>query len=443
MTKRPSQSRVRALFVEAMSGPVLQMLGARFNIEPFFFSSSLKWIPSRFQQEVQAKAVKAKGDHITIVVTFLRSIGASLTSSDAINIDGELYVCLAAAHWLTRTELNTQAPLYLSSGRGCYLVLDLLSIHLIRDENENNNTIISLHHTDPDSKSGAAYLHERIRFAGQSVYWQHIFQSSPDPTFVLLVFLWHAIYSWDEALEILYNHIISMEMRIMRDSDMQITRTLHFIRAHLLHYSSLLEDMRNSVQFIISTPNPAMNSLDERLQTDSRKRLEKECNHLLIEIQRLDKQLQMQGQRLENVMNLVGAHTLYPLLARLTGLFKKVFSTVSIKDSSRMQELSEAAVRDSTAGPLDEAGRIPDYGVFARLLHRERLWNGSEAGYRRWKAWLRHLHRCSSPSNLRHNLDNWDGPKQEFPGRGGEDIVLDAAGMAIATNKRQTRPRKQ
>ncbi|KAK7056718.1 hypothetical protein VNI00_002435 [Paramarasmius palmivorus] len=300
-----------------MSGPVLQMLGARFNIEPFFFSSSLNWIPSRFQEEVR----RDKGDHITVVVTFLRSIGDELASvispasSDATKID---------------EILNTQAPLYLSSRGGCYLVLDLLSIHLIRDENENNNTIISFHHTDPDSKSGAAYLHERIRFAGQSVYWQHIFQSSPDPTFVLLVFLWHAIYSWDEALEILYNHIISMEMRIMKSTDMEMTRGLHFIRAHLLHYSSLLEDMRNSVQFIISTPNPSMNCLDEGLQTDSRKRLEKECNHLLIEIQRLDKQLQMQGQRLENVMNLV-------------------FSTVNIKDSSRMQELSEAAVRDSAA----------------------------------------------------------------------------------------------
>jgi hypothetical protein len=42
---------------------------------------------------------------------------------------------------------------------------------------------------------------------GQSVYWQKIFQDSPDPTFVLLAFIWHAMYAWDEALEDLYAHI--------------------------------------------------------------------------------------------------------------------------------------------------------------------------------------------------------------------------------------------
>lgn len=45
---------------------------------------------------------------------------------------------------------------------------------------------------------------------GQSVYWQSIFQNSPDPTFVLLTYLWHAMYGWDEALEDLYVHICSL-----------------------------------------------------------------------------------------------------------------------------------------------------------------------------------------------------------------------------------------
>ena len=70
LIKRPSDLRVRALFLQNMSGPVLQMLGARyvwalgiyvfaltdafrFNIEPFYFSSSLNWIPSRFQEEIK------------------------------------------------------------------------------------------------------------------------------------------------------------------------------------------------------------------------------------------------------------------------------------------------------------------------------------------------------------------------------------------------------
>lgn len=39
------------------------------------------------------------------------------------------------------------------------------------------------------------------------MYWQKIFQVSPDPTFVLLTFIWHAMYAWDEALEDLHAHI--------------------------------------------------------------------------------------------------------------------------------------------------------------------------------------------------------------------------------------------
>ena len=59
--------RVRVLFVDNMSGPVLQMLGTRcdcsllshthlinihfnrYEIEPFFYSSSINWLPSRYQ----------------------------------------------------------------------------------------------------------------------------------------------------------------------------------------------------------------------------------------------------------------------------------------------------------------------------------------------------------------------------------------------------------
>ena len=47
--KRPPDVRIRTLFVDSLTGPVLQMLGSRYNIEPFFFSSAIGWIPSRFQ----------------------------------------------------------------------------------------------------------------------------------------------------------------------------------------------------------------------------------------------------------------------------------------------------------------------------------------------------------------------------------------------------------
>ncbi|KAK7039234.1 hypothetical protein VNI00_010139 [Paramarasmius palmivorus] len=310
--------RVQAVFVENMSGPVLQMLGARYNIEPFFFSSSLSWIPSRFQEEVRP----GKGDHITVTLTFLRTMDTYLPSASSSTSS----TVTENANW-NEEVINTQAPLYLDSGDGCYLVLDLLAVHLIRST--EGNTIISYHHTDPDATS-ALYLQERIRFAGQSVYWQSIFQKSPDPTFVLLTFIWHAMYAWDEALETLYKHICYLETQVISTSDMRMTQRLHIIRAHHLHYTSLLEDFRKAVLFILHTPNPAMDSLSELDRAFSRKLLEKECNHLLSEIDRLEMSRMMQDKRLKNVMNLV-------------------FSTVNIGDSRRMQDLTEAAVRDSAA----------------------------------------------------------------------------------------------
>lgn len=40
---------VRALFVEGLSGNAMRVLGTRYNLEPFFFSSTVGWIPSRHQ----------------------------------------------------------------------------------------------------------------------------------------------------------------------------------------------------------------------------------------------------------------------------------------------------------------------------------------------------------------------------------------------------------
>jgi len=65
--QRPANIRVRSLFVDRLTQPVLKMLGTkyvllfarllafmdlmhRYNIEPFFFTSSVNWIPSRYQE---------------------------------------------------------------------------------------------------------------------------------------------------------------------------------------------------------------------------------------------------------------------------------------------------------------------------------------------------------------------------------------------------------
>jgi hypothetical protein len=153
-------------------------------------------------------------------------------------------MCLSDS-FLVEQMIDTQAPLRLGSCEYSIsiiymyiyeflthkarkmLILDLLSVHLIRKA--HGSTIISYHHELDDHRTTTAqYLHERIRFAGmflftllecpndiyhsagQSVYWQSIFQKSSDPTFVLITFLWHALYAWDEALENLYKHICSL-----------------------------------------------------------------------------------------------------------------------------------------------------------------------------------------------------------------------------------------
>jgi len=84
-----------------------------------------------------------------------------------------------------------------------------------------------------------------------------------------------------------------------------MTRQLHSIRAHLLHYASMLGDLRKSVQFILKTPNPAMDAFEDGSKESDRKLLEKEGNNLLREIKRLEMLRRMQDHRLENVMDLV------------------------------------------------------------------------------------------------------------------------------------------
>ncbi|KAF8963414.1 hypothetical protein BDZ97DRAFT_1919846 [Flammula alnicola] len=319
--KRPDGLRVRAMFIENLSGPVLQMFGVKYNIEPFFWSSSLNWIPSRFQGEIQPGI----GDHITITLTFLRSIASqpsfefghkTLYNDPALNdTEDDIIVSL---------KIDTEAPLKLSKKRE--LVSDLLAVHLIR--NVNGSTIISYH---PNNDiSSARFLHERIRFAGQSVYWQSIFKKSADPTFILLTFIWHAMYGWDEALEHLYEHICTLETQVTQvaTKSAALTHELHVIRAHQLHYSSLLEDINKHVKFIRDTPSPLLDGLSPEDYNFSRMIMDRECTNLLTETKRLQDELYNQEQRLKNFNALV-------------------YSTVNIQDSRAMHQMTRASVRDS------------------------------------------------------------------------------------------------
>ncbi|KAF9045252.1 hypothetical protein BJ165DRAFT_1346493 [Panaeolus papilionaceus] len=321
--ERKPNNRVRAVFLHNTSGPVLQMLGTKYNIEPFFWSSSLNWIPSRFQEA----AKPGEGDHITLTLTFVRSM--TLDKAEQLNNSVISLINTSPSTLIGNQKIDTNSPLLLSSNKRL-LVLDLLAVHLVRNVKEN--TIISYHPTNNKRTTQAKFLHERIRFAGQSVYWQNIFQNSEDPTFLLLAFIWHAIYAWDQALEDLYGHISYLETRVMTTTEMHLTHELHTIRAHHLHYTSLLDDFSKHVIFIRDTPNPALQGYNTPEQDKSFNKaiMERECFTLLSEIKRLQSDLNMQERRLKNVMGLV-------------------FSSVNITDSRYMREMTEAAVRDSAA----------------------------------------------------------------------------------------------
>ncbi|KAH7890287.1 hypothetical protein F5I97DRAFT_7352 [Phlebopus sp. FC_14] len=327
---RPENIRIRALFVDNMTEPVLQILGTRYVVEPFFFSSSMNWIPSRYQEEVKP----GEGDHITITLPFIRTMQNPRTRPPSL--------ASAAASFrhvqLTRLPLpfgeehqviDTQAPLILRSTNNI-LLQDLLAIHMVR--NTKSSTIISYHPSSSLRRTSAKRLHSLIRRTGESVYWSKIFASSRDPTFLFLCFLWYALYAWDEAFEVLYAHINWLESRVLSTNDIHLTRELHILQAHLLHYQSLLQDFRKSVVFVQTTPNPAMGdpSVTDAERQTSADLLQKETGNLLSEIDRLEGQRNMQSNRLKNVMDLA-------------------FATVNIDDSRHMKRLTQATVRDSAA----------------------------------------------------------------------------------------------
>ena len=91
------------------------------------------------------------------------------------------------------------------------------------------------------------------------------------------------------------------ELQVRQDSTrkMAYTQDLYNIRAHQLHYSSLIDDMRKSVDFIEKTKNPVMTASPE---------LKRECDNLLDAIKRLEQERSLQAERMQNIMHLVSLH---------------------------------------------------------------------------------------------------------------------------------------
>ena len=129
---------------------------------------------------------------------------------------------------------------------------------------------------------------------------------------------------------------------MIRTSSMELTEELHMIRAHLLHYSSLVVAFREIVLFILETPNPALTPAQKSISTPLLKR---ECNTLLHQIERLDEEHKAQERRLTNVTELVSAPYRCTLL--LFSFHHQVFSSVNILESRSIKRMTEATVKDS------------------------------------------------------------------------------------------------
>ncbi|KAG1729742.1 hypothetical protein EDD22DRAFT_788784, partial [Suillus occidentalis] len=135
------------------------------------------------------------------------------------------------------------------------------------------------------------------------------------------------LYAWDESFELLYSHVSELESKVLQTNNFELTRELHILQAHLLHYQALLHNFELSVKFLAKTHNPAMDSDDfsDHQRKESKDLMKRESENLLSEIDRLEKRRAMLSNRLKNVMDLA-------------------FATVNIDDNSQTRKLTEATV---------------------------------------------------------------------------------------------------
>lgn len=133
--------------------------------------------------------------------------------------------------------------------------------------------------------------------------------------------------------------------------NIRMAHELFYVRAYCFSYSSLLEDFRKTVKFVRATRNPAMDALDEADCQYSTELMERECYSLMSEIDRLEMDRRTHDKRLKNAMNLVYIISAMMSVNFLKISYHQVLSTFGVGDSQRMQQMTEAAVRDS-AGML-------------------------------------------------------------------------------------------
>ncbi|KZV92283.1 hypothetical protein EXIGLDRAFT_718560 [Exidia glandulosa HHB12029] len=292
--------RLRCLCVDELSGDVLQMLGSYYRIEPFYFSSAINGIPSRYHESFDPTGTR-RGDHMYITLPFLR-MTKDATFQPGRESDNQPEVIHAG---VVEQGINVFEPLVLVSGdkkTRHTLKQDMLAVLLVRVVGQQ--TLITIH---PDSaQDSARKLQKRIFMAGKGIYWGNLMRSVADPIFVLLIVMWSALYAWDEAMLVLYNHITYLETRVIKFTleDMNLAPQLHAVRAHLLHYDELLEEFEMSLAFL-GEVGISQHETDETTAAAAKKLLKKELSTLSLQVARLRRQRNMQDSRLNNVMKLV------------------------------------------------------------------------------------------------------------------------------------------
>jgi hypothetical protein len=183
----------------------------------------------------------------------------------------------------------------------------MLAVLMIRAP--QHNTLITLH---PDSaRHSAQTMQQRLIDAGTGIYWGNLMGRSDDPIFMFLIVLWTAVYSWDEAMEVLYGHVTDLESRVMRVMqsilDIEpISKEVHKIRAQLLWYDSLLAKFKESLTFVGNVgprgkTEDGRKDIDREVKTD----VDTEIRTLIRAVGDLERQSKTLEQRLNHVLKLV------------------------------------------------------------------------------------------------------------------------------------------
>jgi hypothetical protein len=83
------------------------------------------------------------------------------------------------------------------------------------------------------------------------------------------------------------------------------TPEAHVIHAYHLYYLSLLDDLAKHIAFVRDTKNPMLDTFESHDREFSEKMMIRECQNMLMEVQRLKDALQMQDRRLKNLLKYV------------------------------------------------------------------------------------------------------------------------------------------